>query len=330
MHIDQVEEVNKIIYNNRSYYHEAQQLMIPEVPLFSFKALKLPKESLKHANAIPYAKNLITYKLTRELVNGVDIRKRTFEYNSGNCLYLKRFVEELKSNPKYINVGGKQNNTFRIGDSIDPTNAYHILLVTSWRSGSTFLGELLSRYPGVFYSFEPLRYIRDKYNNTLPDTVSSIQTNLLSQLFKCQPKFGFFIHAKGQENQSHRFMRNFRLWNVCKNIFASNLACFIPKLYYLNCPLFPIRVIKTVMLRVQAAQKLLMDPKLNATLKIVVLVRDPRGFMNSRTQVQWCNFTACNNPTVACNDLQSDVMAAYEIKKNFPGKFAILFNIISI
>ena len=31
-----------------------------------------------------------------------------------------------------------------------------ILILTTWRSGSTFLGELLSMIPGTFYSFEPL------------------------------------------------------------------------------------------------------------------------------------------------------------------------------
>jgi len=31
-----------------------------------------------------------------------------------------------------------------------------LLIVTTWRSGSTFLGEILSTHPTVFYHYEPL------------------------------------------------------------------------------------------------------------------------------------------------------------------------------
>jgi hypothetical protein len=34
----------------------------------------------------------------------------------------------------------------------------------SWRSGSTFLGDILNHYPGVFYSFEPLHYLSRLYH----------------------------------------------------------------------------------------------------------------------------------------------------------------------
>ena len=33
-----------------------------------------------------------------------------------------------------------------------------IMLVTSWRSGSTFLGQILSDHPGVFNHYEPLMH----------------------------------------------------------------------------------------------------------------------------------------------------------------------------
>ena len=41
--------------------------------------------------------------------------------------------------------------------SIDLTNktAENILLLSTFRSGSTFLGSLINQYPGMFYSYEP-------------------------------------------------------------------------------------------------------------------------------------------------------------------------------
>ena len=48
--------------------------------------------------------------------------------------------------------------SYHLGEEIPPTHAKKILIVTTWRSGSTFLGDLLNHYPGTWYSFEPLHY----------------------------------------------------------------------------------------------------------------------------------------------------------------------------
>ena len=50
------------------------------------------------------------------------------------------------------------NITNKIGEEIPADSAKHILIATSVRSGSTFLGELISQHPGSFYFYEPLHY----------------------------------------------------------------------------------------------------------------------------------------------------------------------------
>jgi hypothetical protein len=50
-----------------------------------------------------------------------------------------------------------------LGDTHSANEARHVLILTSWRSGSTFLGDILNHYPGTFYSFEPLHYISRMY-----------------------------------------------------------------------------------------------------------------------------------------------------------------------
>ena len=53
----------------------------------------------------------------------------------------------------------------KVGERVPIELSRQILVATTWRSGSTFLGDLLNHYPGVFYYFEPLHYysyIRDK------------------------------------------------------------------------------------------------------------------------------------------------------------------------
>ena len=44
---------------------------------------------------------------------------------------------------------------YKIGDRILPNKSRNVLIATTFRSGSTFLGDLLNHYPGTFYTYEP-------------------------------------------------------------------------------------------------------------------------------------------------------------------------------
>ena len=47
----------------------------------------------------------------------------------------------------------------KVGQKVATESSRQILVATTWRSGSTFLGDLLNTgNPGVFYYFEPLHY----------------------------------------------------------------------------------------------------------------------------------------------------------------------------
>merc|ERR1712088_831920 len=46
----------------------------------------------------------------------------------------------------------------KVGQKVATESSRQILVATTWRSGSTFLGDLLNHNPGVFYYFEPLHY----------------------------------------------------------------------------------------------------------------------------------------------------------------------------
>jgi hypothetical protein len=288
----------------------------------SFQHMALANSSLEYITT--YAQNLMKFRLGLEFVNGTDLH----QFVSHTNLSLQGLVDKFKANPFYIHIGEDSNNVVNLGDTINPTKARHILIATSYRSGSTFLGDLLSRYPGTFYSFEPLHYTIRKYaitgiHHNYPHDIhmrAEMQpefVEFVSRVFKCNPEYGYFIHAKKNEN-IFLFKHNFRLWNLCVHLLKGNTACFLPELYYKVCPIFPIRVIKTVRLRVRETEKLLLDSELGKTLKIVVLVRDPRGVMNSRSAMPWCQSKSCYDPLTVCEDLQADVLAAHEFKKKYP------------
>ena len=131
-----------------------------------------------------------------------------------------------------------------------------------------------------------------------------------------------FVNAKNKKLYS-RFKTNFRIWNICKELSIQNAT----GLYYKACPIFPIRLIKTVRMRVRETEALLKDATLEKTLKIVVLVRDPRGIINSRRAMPFCRESStivnknCNDTSIACEDLQDNVLAAHELEKRYLGWF---------
>ena len=295
-------------------YKWKQKLTPYPTPLFSFKAMGLPKSSIDHP--FTYARNVLKFRMALEFSNGTDLH----EIKSIKNLPVKDLVKHFKNKPIFASIGEEKKDVFQLGDPIQSKNARHILIATSWRSGSSFLGDLLNRYPGTFYSFEPLHY-NDHKNGAVSEITEEMQeefSHLVSQVFKCKPESGYFVHANKPENR-FLFKHNFRLWNVCENILMAGSACFMPELYLKSCPTFPIRLIKTVRLRVKQIENLLLDPELRHTLKVVVLVRDPRGVMNSRSSMDWCKLRTCSDPYTVCKNLQSDVLAAFELKKKFPG-----------
>ena len=198
-------------------------------------------------------------------------------------------------------------------------------MATTWRSGSTFLGDLLNHYPGVFYYFEPLHYYA--HMSEIEREKAEEPIEFLRSLYSCsftESNIGFLRHAAA--NSFLLKKHNKRLWNSCSHLMHRGAPmCLRPE--YLNqiCPLYPIRLIKTVRLRVAKVEKLLQDPATD--LRVVLLVRDPRGVYNSRGSgpvANWCKQDECADPTVGCRDLSDDILAANDLAARYPGKVTLV------
>ena len=197
----------------------------------------------------------------------------------------------------------------RVGSRVPVHSARHVIVLTTWRSGSTFLGDLLNHYKGVFYYFEPLHYYsKSKYKAGAVKPKQN-QTEFLKSLFECQfneENIGYLHHVSKADNKFLFKNHNFRLWNSCHNLLPNDMLCLMPEYLTTVCPLFPIKLIKTVRIQLREIESLLVDPALG--LRVVFLVRDPRGTYNSRssgTISKWCVKDECANPAVGC-DLMHD------------------------
>ena len=62
-------------------------------------------------------------------------------------------------------------------------------------------------------------------------------------------------------------------------------------------------------------------------LKVIFLVRDPRGVYHSRssgTVKTWCKKDECANPKVGCRDLSNDIQAAFDLETRYPGSVRLV------
>jgi len=266
-------------------------------------------------------------KLSKPVTFGLNIAKARLNYEFSDVKDAIRANTPQKRVPDFdsskANIMDIVGN-IPVGQDVPVESARQILIATTWRSGSTFLGDLLNHYKGTFYYFEPLHYY-----STLKDLkVVQSEPDFLKSLYTCSfnsENSGFLTHVAKPPNKFLFENHNFRLWNSCKNLLPKNAMCFMPDYLSHVCPLFPIKLIKTVRLRVRKIEKLLSDPAMD--LKVIVLVRDPRGVYNSRNTgpvKNWCKNDLCANPVTGCQDLNNDIQAAFSLESRYPGSVRLV------
>ncbi|KAG0728670.1 Carbohydrate sulfotransferase 1 [Chionoecetes opilio] len=199
------------------------------------------------------------------------------------------------------------------------TPPVRVLVSSTWRSGSTLLGEVLAAHPGAYYHYEPL--LQYGLQQLGPSTTQGVQGEveaLLSGLLHCDYhnahhylKFAFVNHDM--------FMRNVRLWSMCSAM--PRTKCYAPDTLSRLCSLFPVHVMKVVRARLELLAPLLADPR----VRLVWLVRDPRAVVNSRTSsVAWCQTRACSDPGYLCSDLTADFSTYLVLKETHPSQVMLL------
>ena len=190
--------------------------------------------------------------------------------------------------------------------STNATTSPHlnILIFASYRSGSSFFGELLSQHPRILYMYEPYKLmdmISSGGNRT--KRIGDINRNLtasLNGLFNCniQPFLDYSVRAFQHVNPQ-AFFRALQKW-LGRMLDDILFALDVPHEDILSgkfnftdyktmemlqrvCGIFKYKAVKMIRGHyIQDAAKLL---AVNDFTKILYLVRDPRGVMSSRTKV---------------------------------------------
>ncbi|XP_014877397.1 carbohydrate sulfotransferase 7 [Poecilia latipinna] len=172
----------------------------------------------------------------------------------------------------------------------------HIYLHATWRTGSSFLGELFNQHPDVFYLYEPMWHI---WQTLYPGDAGSLQgavRDMMNSLYRCD--FSVLKLYAGSQNITTAFIFG---WKMNKVICSEPLCdahqrheiglvredrcakCQKRDLRELEreCKKYPVMVIKGVrVLDLSTLVPLMRDPAIN--LQIIQLFRDPRAVHNSR------------------------------------------------
>lgn len=172
--------------------------------------------------------------------------------------------------------------------------APHVLLLSSLgRSGSSFLGGLLTSQPTVFYFFEPLYGLEKRERLTQEIAIQGFR-NLVS------------CNITGPLSEAVRD-RSLPVLRTCHH------ECYEEEQARHQCLRHPIRMVKTIRTRMAWLQPLLSDPAVN--LKVIHLVRDPRASLISSWRLNW-TITARD----ACTMIDQDMAAGRTLTRLYPDR----------
>ncbi|CAD6996783.1 unnamed protein product [Ceratitis capitata] len=143
----------------------------------------------------------------------------------------------------------------KLSDMTPATNGTPVrsVIITTWRSGSTFLGDILNAMPGNFYHYEPL--LSFGINQVRDAAEGAEALHMLRHLLHCNYT-NMQEYLEYGKQHSYLFEHNERLWSVCKEFPH---FCWQPKFLSPICKLFPMQSMKVVRLRLALAKTLLED-----------------------------------------------------------------------
>ncbi|KAL4004123.1 alkylated DNA repair protein [Sarotherodon galilaeus] len=189
-----------------------------------------------------------------------------------------------------------------------PSNAkVHVLLLSSWRSGSSFMGQVFSQHPSVFYIMEPGWHVWTKLQKNGARALRMAVRDLLRSLFQCD-----FSVMESYLPENHNVSSLF-MWSHSRALCSPPVCPLTPRNEF-TCPLMPrnqlinkthclqnckprdLKIVEQVcgfyshvvykevrIFELESLYPLLQDPNLD--LRIIHLVRDPRGVMRSKEEV---------------------------------------------
>ena len=170
---------------------------------------------------------------------------------------IKKLVEQTRSKIEYqlFKYNFSESGAHALEDLVMASGGRPLqsLIISTWRSGTTFLGEALNAIPGTYYHYEPLLKYGIIQIRGPPEADQALST--IRAMLKCNYE-GLEDYFKYGEKHLYQFSHNTRLWDHCK--YTKEL-CFDAEFTSRFCELFPFHTMKVVRLRLRLVQEILDD-----------------------------------------------------------------------
>ena len=163
-------------------------------------------------------------------------------------------------------------------NDLTKANTTYTLVITYFRSGSSFLGDLLQQNWRSFYTFEPLHYMTSGMK--IDPTRETEAISLIKNIYGC--KFEYLAdYIRWVQVADNRFLFRWNkfLWSLCN--YRKSL-CYDHHFLSELCSRATNHVIKSTRLHVHNIYSLLANLDPNIKLNTVFLVRDPRAILAVR------------------------------------------------
>ncbi|XP_061834542.1 carbohydrate sulfotransferase 6 [Nerophis lumbriciformis] len=206
----------------------------------------------------------------------------------------------------------------------DPTEGkVHVLLLSSWRSGSSFVGQVFSQHPSVFYLMEPAWHVWTQLRHAGARALRMAVRDLTRSLFQCDLSV-----MEAYLPQFHNF--SLFMWShsralcsppICpltvRGALSNQTQCYRScggkslQDVQAACASYSHVVLKEVrFFELESLYPLFQDPSLD--LRVIHLVRDPRAVLRSREEsapfLAGDNALVLEHKNVAKADVQFQVM----------------------
>nr|XP_023661769.1 carbohydrate sulfotransferase 2-like [Paramormyrops kingsleyae] len=173
-----------------------------------------------------------------------------------------------------------------------------IYVFTTWRSGSSFFGELFNQNPEVFFLYEPMWHIWQKLYPGDAVSLQGAARDMLNSLYRCDFSVFQLYNMPGAKNLTSLGLFGATLNKVtCSYPFCSayrkDRVGMVDEKVCRKCPSQSLRMLEAECLKYRTVvikgvrildigilAPLMKDPSLD--LKVIHLVRDPRAVANSR------------------------------------------------
>ncbi|KAL7633970.1 UNVERIFIED_CONTAM: hypothetical protein RMT77_015931 [Armadillidium vulgare] len=182
-------------------------------------------------------------------------------------------------------------------DVINERQQQRVLLVSYFRSGSSWTGELLSRSPNTFYVYEPLHVDEALGPEEIRELYRGYMRPRLEELFHCGISQQFLTHRS----------RYPALYPKCSS--RENCSTNLKDLTK-QCTSSDFVIIKSVRYLLSEVEDLWILPSLQ-NIKVIWLVRDPRGVLNSLSHMERTMKVLRKN---SCSKMREDIQSFQVLK----------------